>query len=107
MNDMQDQSGVINLAQLLLPADISDFFTISEVIQSKEVIPVFNLLDSFDKKQKDHKSMICGLLIGNGFPFCRGGQTRTDDLLVPVSYTHLRAHETDSYLVCRLLLEKK
>nr|CUV35834.1 protein of unknown function [Ralstonia solanacearum] len=26
---------------------------------------------------------------------------------VPVSYTHLRAHETDSYLVCRLLLEKK
>src|SRR5680860_47055 len=28
-------------------------------------------------------------------------------LLIPVSYTHLRAHETDSYLVCRLLLEKK
>src|SRR5665647_1734912 len=27
--------------------------------------------------------------------------------LCPVSYTHLRAHETDSYLVCRLLLEKK
>src|SRR5665647_3803095 len=25
---------------------------------------------------------------------------------IPVSYTHLRAHETDSYLVCRLLLEK-
>ena len=30
-----------------------------------------------------------------------------DTLLMPVSYTHLRAHETDSYLVCRLLLEKK
>ena len=27
--------------------------------------------------------------------------------MVSVSYTHLRAHETDSYLVCRLLLEKK
>ena len=26
---------------------------------------------------------------------------------VPVSYTHLRAHETRSNLVCRLLLEKK
>src|SRR5665647_2007989 len=25
--------------------------------------------------------------------------------LPSVSYTHLRAHETDSYLVCRLLLE--
>src|SRR5665647_1037084 len=24
-----------------------------------------------------------------------------------LAYTHLRAHETDSYLVCRLLLEKK
>ena len=29
------------------------------------------------------------------------------DGALPVSYTHLRAHETDSYLVCRLLLEKK
>ena len=28
-------------------------------------------------------------------------------ILGAVSYTHLRAHETDSYLVCRLLLEKK
>src|SRR5680860_538369 len=28
-------------------------------------------------------------------------------IAVAVSYTHLRAHETDSYLVCRLLLEKK
>src|SRR5665647_738372 len=28
-------------------------------------------------------------------------------VLLAVSYTHLRAHETDSYLVCRLLLEKK
>ena len=25
----------------------------------------------------------------------------------PVSYTHLRAHETRGNLVCRLLLEKK
>src|SRR5680860_1755171 len=28
-------------------------------------------------------------------------------IIATVSYTHLRAHETDSYLVCRLLLEKK
>src|SRR5678815_1929559 len=26
--------------------------------------------------------------------------------LAPVSYTHLRAHETPEHLVCRLLLEK-
>src|SRR5450756_2858602 len=29
------------------------------------------------------------------------------DRVVPVSYTHLRAHETRHDLVCRLLLEKK
>src|SRR5678815_5583097 len=27
--------------------------------------------------------------------------------VMPVSYTHLRAHETPEHLVCRLLLEKK
>ena len=27
--------------------------------------------------------------------------------IYPVSYTHLRAHETSLHLVCRLLLEKK
>ena len=30
-----------------------------------------------------------------------------DEAYPPGPYTHLRAHETDSYLVCRLLLEKK
>ena len=29
------------------------------------------------------------------------------DMILPVSYTHLRAHETVLDLVCRLLLEKK
>eukprot|EP00658_Telonema_sp_P-2_P000945 TRINITY_DN10343_c0_g1_i4.p1 TRINITY_DN10343_c0_g1~~TRINITY_DN10343_c0_g1_i4.p1 ORF type:complete len:110 (+),score=14.00 TRINITY_DN10343_c0_g1_i4:173-502(+) len=29
------------------------------------------------------------------------------DQVKPVSYTHLRAHETPEHLVCRLLLEKK
>ena len=29
------------------------------------------------------------------------------DVVVPVSYTHLRAHETVLDLVCRLLLDKK
>ena len=29
------------------------------------------------------------------------------DNVMPVSYTHLRAHETVLDLVCRLLLEKK
>src|SRR5660398_184343 len=33
--------------------------------------------------------------------------TVVDEALRPVSYTHLRAHETKANLVCRLLLEKK
>src|SRR5665647_530031 len=36
-----------------------------------------------------------------------GGIVLGSIVLIAVSYTHLRAHETDSYLVCRLLLEKK
>ena len=31
----------------------------------------------------------------------------TGTIVIPVSYTHLRAHETVLDLVCRLLLEKK
>src|SRR5678816_4648875 len=34
------------------------------------------------------------------------GERRMWDI-APVSYTHLRAHETPEHLVCRLLLEKK
>ena len=36
-------------------------------------------------------------------------KTKNENLtsVSPVSYTHLRAHETRSNLVCRLLLEKK
>src|SRR5665648_1100202 len=34
-------------------------------------------------------------------------QVKADKLMDPVSYTHLRAHETRHDLVCRLLLEKK
>ena len=33
--------------------------------------------------------------------------TAMGDDCMPVSYTHLRAHETKANLVCRLLLEKK
>src|SRR5678816_1588613 len=35
------------------------------------------------------------------------GPNTTSRTTFPVSYTHLRAHETPEHLVCRLLLEKK
>ena len=43
----------------------------------------------------------------HGDPSAIDGPTRQYYGIVPVSYTHLRAHETVLDLVCRLLLEKK
>src|SRR5665811_2427498 len=40
-------------------------------------------------------------------PLAESGIVGTAIGLAPVSYTHLRAHETVLDLVCRLLLEKK
>ena len=37
----------------------------------------------------------------------KGVSRRRSRRAAPVSYTHLRAHETSLHLVCRLLLEKK
>ena len=34
-------------------------------------------------------------------------RAQTCNVIIAVSYTHLRAHETSLHLVCRLLLEKK
>ena len=45
----------------------------------------------------------------NAFARGKGNQQAEieDEVAAPVSYTHLRAHETVLDLVCRLLLEKK
>ena len=64
-------------------------------------------------------AVIAGIVVSSGIPAYAARWNIADgDITVeagdegtnrvtPVSYTHLRAHETDSYLVCRLLLEKK
>src|SRR5450759_4376047 len=50
--------------------------------------------------------MIVGKLVDGGLPDVDEGTTRQMVRRDPVSYTHLRAHETRHDLVCRLLLEK-
>ena len=45
--------------------------------------------------------------VGNDPAFDSGGDCPLGECVTPVSYTHLRAHETVLDLVCRLLLEKK
>src|SRR5665647_3840678 len=50
-----------------------------------------------DKPSGDQRGQVDRVTLN---PFER---THVDRGVVAVSYTHLRAHETDSYLVCRLL----
>eukprot|EP00658_Telonema_sp_P-2_P006687 TRINITY_DN12528_c0_g2_i1.p1 TRINITY_DN12528_c0_g2~~TRINITY_DN12528_c0_g2_i1.p1 ORF type:complete len:109 (-),score=15.30 TRINITY_DN12528_c0_g2_i1:4-330(-) len=45
--------------------------------------------------------------LAQGLEYCMVAVLGGEVLLTPVSYTHLRAHETPEHLVCRLLLEKK
>ena len=47
------------------------------------------------------------VLAGNIIVRQRGTKFHAGRNVMPVSYTHLRAHETVLDLVCRLLLEKK
>ena len=66
-----------------------------------------------------HKNGVCtrfqggvGKVFGNisvvySTSLCLGTDKVEPVILTPVSYTHLRAHETGRNLVCRLLLEKK
>src|SRR5660398_103258 len=44
------------------------------------------------------------ILLALAYRICPFPKQKT---MIPVSYTHLRAHETKAKLVCRLLLEKK
>src|SRR5664279_311040 len=63
-------------------------------------------MDGCDNQQLNFgptKGQVVGVILG------AAGVLGTTAVLIevhhkPVSYTHLRAHETDSYLVCRLLL---
>src|SRR5659263_315053 len=48
-----------------------------------------------------------GGMLGQGHTGAGGGIAVLVEAIRPVSYTHLRAHETRHDLVCRLLLEKK
>ena len=73
------------------------------------------ILDGLDAEQHEVASNIHGpmaVIAGAGTGKTRAITHRiaygvATGAYVPVSYTHLRAHETPEHLVCRLLLEKK
>ena len=60
-----------------------------------------------DSFQPRHPDLAVGLLAGRLELDIENRLPVRFDPDVPVSYTHLRAHETVLDLVCRLLLEKK
>src|SRR5665811_891698 len=71
----------------------------AEAEQLLERAPIKGLVEPLD--QLDLRS------VRPEFDLGRGGDRQQRDVVAPVSYTHLRAHETVLDLVCRLLLEKK
>src|SRR5664279_6639918 len=81
------------------------------IVNKKKAPDVHSVCDLFDPKYKGKVDMLNELR--DTVPLvmkCEGVDVEhatEADWLKAVSYTHLRAHETDSYLVCRLLLEKK
>src|SRR5665647_3264661 len=83
----------------------ADVFVITGSVNEQNREVVRNLYDQMPNPK---------VVVAIGICACSGGVFRECynvaggiDKIIPVSYTHLRAHETDSYLVCRLLLEKK
>eukprot|EP00831_Metopus_contortus_P039819 TRINITY_DN3118_c0_g1_i2.p1 TRINITY_DN3118_c0_g1~~TRINITY_DN3118_c0_g1_i2.p1 ORF type:complete len:192 (-),score=37.83 TRINITY_DN3118_c0_g1_i2:9-584(-) len=87
---------------------VDDEISIGDYVTSGAEFPVLIMMDSI--------SRFCQGVVGN-FDSVKN-DSHYDGLLdhanytrpaefKPVSYTHLRAHETSLHLVCRLLLEKK
>src|SRR5678816_2959943 len=48
----------------------------------------------------------CGVVLESSARAAKRSDSPPMETFSPVSYTHLRAHETPEHLVCRLLLEK-
>ena len=75
-----------------------------KTVNDKKILTDFDACKEVKENLRDGASVfIRGSLDYSSFTDDKGNK-RTS---TTVSYTHLRAHETDSYLVCRLLLEKK
>src|SRR5674536_161467 len=63
-------------------------------------------LDTFDRRLHAAGFTLEHQIVAPGERLVLGRLDGSSTVAVPVSYTHLRAHETPEQLVCRLLLEK-
>src|SRR5665647_3676274 len=83
---------------------------LESIVDEKEGQYYISIFKDEGLQEKDEKETLEGntvVLIGSNVmgrgDDKLGGILIKSFLYTPVSYTHLRAHETDSYLVCRLL----
>ena len=81
-----DYDGLIKMARYLAQNGVTSFAPASMTLPYDVLEAAYKTAVQLKKAQPEG----CARLIG-----------------IPVSYTHLRAHETGRNLVCRLLLEKK
>src|SRR5665648_1280990 len=87
--------------------------TISDFKKFKQEGKKFSYVTAYDYTMASivNDSEVEIILVGDSLGMImlgyKGTESVTMDDMVPVSYTHLRAHETRHDLVCRLLLEKK
>ena len=111
-------SAIVGFGTMSLADDILDFFREEQKVQKPLIIATWKNIKAVEaawEVLKQGGSALNAVEAGarvpeadpldtsvgyGGFPDCEGKVT-------PVSYTHLRAHETVLDLVCRLLLEKK
>ena len=93
-----DLPGLYSLAAFTLEEQVTREFLLDGSYDA-----VINLLDGTSLERGLYLTLqLCEL----GCPMAVG-IGMMDEVRAPVSYTHLRAHETGRNLVCRLLLEKK
>src|SRR5678809_1119772 len=75
------------------------------LFEKKSAATTRKLSADFDKNQRGARKLLATLHKARKDNFGRLNDLWINALLIPVSYTHLRAHETGRNLVCRLLLE--
>src|SRR5665648_749191 len=102
--DRKTKNPSMILLDLKMPRmDGLEFLAIVKKDAKSKSIPVIMLTSS-----REEKDLIKGYDLGiNAYIVKPVNFSSLIDIVKPVSYTHLRAHETRHDLVCRLLLEKK
>src|SRR5664279_4973182 len=102
--------GIGHISDAMVPT-VSDRRFNTKYVKNKQMQYKFNVANSDKALVKFDLGLLAeatALHVGRTMEAKRGeGLIFLNCMEKPVSYTHLRAHETDSYLVCRLLLEKK